>query len=292
VSPTCRVWVRGGLGNQLASLCAGFVAVQRQHGTISKLIVDASAINARTNPSRSYQLQNFVIYDSSNRVTIEEKFPSTEISRKLMSAKRRGLQHLSGRPVTRSRGVWYPSVDVYYEALKEHPRWLDGHFEVGSLALEAKQLGLSFPLRLRRQSAEFDNAVDGDFSHEIGVHIRLGDFQTWVGGHYLLDANYYRNALFALGEKPNSARVCIFSDDKEGAVSLLKEVGVPLENMRISNLANPAEDLVRFSLFRRKVLSHSTFAWWAGFFGDYGECVYPDPISAMDPLMSWTPVEW
>lgn len=208
-----------------------------------------------------------------------------------MSAKRKSLKLFPEAKLTQPSGAWYPSAN-HFNVLKGHPKWIDGHYEITAIALAAQEYGLTFPLRLRKESAEFRSVISADASQVIGVHVRLGDYKTWKGGRHILNAEYYRQALYALGESPRSAKVRIFSDDMEGARHLLQEVGVPSQNMQFSTLLDPAEDLVHLSMFERKVLSHSTFAWWAGFFGNGTGCVIPYPYATMKPLEGWIPVTY
>lgn len=285
MNSVCRVWLRGGLGNQLASLCAGFVASRRTQGSKpSTLILDASVVDGSCDESRKYQLHNFILSDAAQRVCIREYIPPNEFARSLNSGMRKGLRTIQKFGISRELGVWHPQKK--FESLLKHPRYIDGHFENTQIVLEAMDLGLSFPLPLRQPSPEFQ-ALDPPSSDYIGVHVRLGDFREWRGGEWILESSYYSDAIQALGENPRTAKICLFSDDSLAAQEILAQAGVRLENIHVPSLSLPAEVLVHFSKFDRKVLSHSTFSWWAGVFGEGSICVFPEPSATMEPLKNW-----
>jgi hypothetical protein len=72
----------------------------------------------------------------------------------------------------------------------------------------------------------------------------------------------------------------IFSDDTvAAALKLSKQTNLDVE-LAENYCENLFEEFVLLALMNKKILSNSTFSWWAGYFSqDDSQIVAPDPLS-------------
>jgi hypothetical protein len=119
-------------------------------------------------------------------------------------------------------------------------------------------------------------------SNFIGVHLRNGDYLLPANRKALgeLNEQYYKKAINLLS--PNSAKtpIMIFSDDTvAAALKLSKQTNLDVE-LAENYCENLFEEFVLLALMNKKILSNSTFSWWAGYFSqDDSQIVAPDPLS-------------
>lgn len=103
----------------------------------------------------------------------------------------------------------------------------------------------------------------------ISLHYRLGGdrkFENVQNFHKNLEPNYYKDAINIILEKENSNledyNILLFSDEKENAIKLLKELKISC--IPIYNNDN-VEDFIHMSLCTHNIIGNSTFSWWAAF---------------------------
>jgi len=113
----------------------------------------------------------------------------------------------------------------------------------------------------------------------IGVHVRRGDYVTNSNArklHGLLDDSYYSEALEILSIDKED-KLCILSDDKEGAVSLISKMH---NNIFIDHAASTLQDFINLASCQRIVLANSTFSWWAAWASNMNSKIFslPKPI--------------
>ena len=282
-SPVFRVWARGGLGNQLSSLSAAFVAASQLGIPGSKVVVDGSVVEGSRDSQRRFQLDRFLFSDSRGLVAVRAK-PGNPRTRQLRSGIRRAIF---------SQGVVLPSQEVRIEGAGFEARrlasryFIDGHHETTQVALSALDLGLETPFDLVAPTPRYLHSLGLINQETVGVHIRLGDFREWQGGKYILGRDYYREALAALGGQPGSTLVHLFSDEPLAAIKLLESIGVQRANILCSDLASPAEEFSLLARHRRQILSHSTFSMWAGLTRRSAVHVAPIPAATMTAPEGW-----
>jgi len=284
---TCRVWARGGLGNQISSLCAGFVATERRAGSVSRLLVDSSIVDRAIDTTRLYQLDKFEWVDSTDRVVISRASCDGPTCHVRSSLCRRGL-HSWKRTLGR-RGHTIATTASQVGSGKTY-RYLDGHFESTRLALTAQALGLRFPTEPVKPSTEYLEAIGHDEYSDVAVHVRLKDYKDWRGGRYVLQPGYYSDAIEALGLAIGSTRITLFSDAPNEAMQTLLQAGATEAMVTVSWLQCPAETMARFSRFPRQVLSHSTFSFFAGVMSPSSRHAFPSPPATMEGLGDWIPI--
>lgn len=114
------------------------------------------------------------------------------------------------------------------------------------------------------------------------VHLRFGDYlessNRKVYGE--LSGEFYWKALKCLGAKKES-RVLVATDDRDAAYKKLRGVGISnLISMRDLQFSSPEDEFMALTLSRNKVISNSTFSWWAGYLSpESSRVVAPSPLS-------------
>ncbi|MDO4186067.1 MAG: hypothetical protein Q4D30_06250 [Bacteroidales bacterium] len=95
----------------------------------------------------------------------------------------------------------------------------------------------------------------------IGVHIRRGDYQTWLDGQYYYSFETYREFMKQVKQVYSDKKVCFFMASNEKIpMGLFND----LECFSIDN-ANAAHDLYALSLCDRLIGPPSTYSRWASF---------------------------
>ena len=115
----------------------------------------------------------------------------------------------------------------------------------------------------------------------IAIHMRLTDFlqPDILSSHGALPLNYYREALNRVTDTERRP-IWIFSDDYPGAYSRLASVLARSMIVEAPRTSSDLEALTLLAACRTKILSNSTFSWWAGYLSSCsGEVIAPDPLT-------------
>jgi len=114
----------------------------------------------------------------------------------------------------------------------------------------------------------------------IGVHLRFGDYLLPDNKNALGEIGFeYFNRAIELLTSTNQ-KILIFSDDPSAAEAKLSDrEGLELEFAK-DYCDDFFQEFILLCFMNRKILSNSTFSWWAGYFSqDNCEIVAPDPLS-------------
>lgn len=152
-----------------------------------------------------------------------------------------------------------PNVHVEDEALPEdvRPRLRDETLYTGFFQSERWFSGYEDEVRelftFRPRVLEELERVAGDLGRYACVHVRLGDYETFLGGR-VLPAAYYDRCLAAL---PPVDEIVLVSDDPAGA----REAVPALREARTLG-ASHVIDLALLAHASAVVTSASAFSWW------------------------------
>jgi len=108
-----------------------------------------------------------------------------------------------------------------------------------------------------------ENCIDSNES--IAIHIRRGDYinnKNPFSNLYLLNENYYFNAISAIEKRVKRPCYYIFTNDYEWVTEKFKNI----KNCIIVNKDRKLSDIEEFqvmSLCKHQIISNSTFSWWA-----------------------------
>jgi hypothetical protein len=271
-----KVFLRGGLGNQLFQYAAGLFLAQNQG---EKIVFRTDLLpickDSIANISRwPNQLSEF------NSVgLLSQRKPQPAGSTHLLSKKLQILRFfgdifpkflLSIGILSRERISTPPFSNL--------PRiWLVDSY--CSSAIPALYLGDNLRDQIRSikdPSTQFSNLLQEAISaRPIVIHVRLGDYQNLK--HLYGEPKYERieTLVRSLGHD-NKTEVWLFTDSPEAIEQkMLVRTGVT-KVIGPNQLDRPIENLVLMSMGSKLICSNSTFSWWAAFLmGEGGNVFYP-----------------
>jgi len=278
------VYLRGGLGNQLFQYAAG-VALSRR--TKANLLIDArllplneeqiSGVSHRPeeissfhhegelvgrNLGQSFQSKNFARLLQLERAA-GDVFGSAAL-RLLgsIAAERRDLLEFFLKRQKPARINSYCSHQDYFSDYAEE---IIG--QINSLVAPSS----FYYTHLQRLAVE----------KPIGLHYRLGDYRNLQHIYGSLTAQYFESGLLTLGERYEGSKVWVFSDEPLVA---REKLGLRFKDAYYvpnDSSSRPLESLLLLSKLTRKILSNSTFSWWAAYLGHSTQVatIFPRPLS-------------
>ncbi len=156
-----------------------------------------------------------------------------------------------------------PNSHIDLQGYRQNPRYF--HSVISSIR-RAFQIKLSLlalvQVKLQMLLQEYHENVVW-----MGVHIRRGDY---VGHnmHEVCTLQYYRTAISILASLQKTVAIVLISDDKkwcENNIDQLVPIAVNNVGVFVSPFTTWEEDFACLFTCPLKVLSNSTFAWWAAF---------------------------
>lgn len=283
-----EVW--GGLGNRLFMLSAGFILARRLRKPLRILThramplaeivggLDTEALFAAMPEPPEVAVLSKTRHPMATRA--REKFRNLRGSAPLAPRER-----LHGGRIRCRAGQRAESLLV------------QGYFQSLHTTLSAVDLGWPTQVPMTPADAEWARGVI-DGARPIGLHVRRGDYlqpinQRRLGGP---TCSYYQAALDRLQFRQGDT-TWLFSDDTASAHAFLADSHLP-----ISRAFGPADSpsegaaLGLMASVPGLIVSNSTFAWWAAFWGAHRRgVVYPQPwhdrVDATSlPSPGWIPV--
>lgn len=159
---------------------------------------------------------------------------------------------------------WEPEV---FQLVEEKDWYLDGLWQDFRYYADCeKQIREAFQFCNEERYSEEDRRILSEIMNtaSVGIHVRRGDF---VNSKFdICTEDYYREAIRLMREKVGQdIRFYFFSDDTQ----FVEERFAFVDNKEI--LSHPVEnsivDMEMLSLCRHKIISNSTFAFWAAWLG-------------------------
>lgn len=258
------VHVLGGLGNQLFQYLFG------------------QALERRTGLTTQYDLSSFRTYKLHNGFALEDMFNiridrapdradrlSTLIGRSRFGRKLAGLAPRAAGLISLASDGGF-SLDTMPASNK--PRYFVGYWQNQpytdqELADTIQALSFSSPLVDATRDAL--QALDPTDPRCAALHIRRGDYLLSgpTGPNYALPYAYFRQAIDELRQHHGIRRFVIFSDEICWAKEAFQGATEEIIFVDKAYSTSAAGDFRLFSAFTVKILSNSTFAWWAALLG-------------------------
>jgi hypothetical protein len=277
-----RVFLRGGLGNQLFQYAAGF-ALSVRIG--SELVIDPrllpivslekNGVLHRPEEISSFRHKGIIVRDNEGSVTRNQNFARLlQLERMVGDAFGSTALSILGSVASESRDLRSHfsklKIPARINSYCSHPDFFAPHAN----ELRAQIYSLSQP-------SEFFLTHESRVEKEqpIGLHLRLGDYQNLENIYGRLTSKYFEKALLELSHKQD---LWIFSDEPDKAKNIL---GKKFQNSYFvpsHASSRPLEALILLSKMKRKVLSNSTFSWWAAYLGHPKQVktIFPRPMFA------------
>jgi hypothetical protein len=275
-----RVYLQGGLGNQLFQLAAGLAVTERLQ---VNLVLDCSRLG---NPETA--LRKFALgpYELPARVHVDLK-PS------------RYSIFMNKRQVNRLRNMWRNRHLVETEGkfdtkfLRVRPgSTLDGYFQSSLYFQNVKDeiLGILESCNLGDEKQVVKRLNSEPFS---AVHIRRGDYTDPLIArvHGLAGPGYFKRAVELLEKDKGNTRFLYFSDSPD---LVQHELDLTPEDFAPNSLSEVAT-LWLMSRGNNVVASNSSFSWWAGFICTNrvnGKVVVPEPWFRDSTPYDLVPTSW
>lgn len=257
-----RVWLRGGLGNQL---------FQYSHGlALSEALSCELEIRGDLLPSREDTFHHLSRWP--------EQISSFRYSGRLLTRKAQpfGKTHLMSKLHTLKglvirafpdlgRALGYPSeldvIDFSPEVrLRPSP--------FGTVNLDGYFLSSRLPSKVR---STLSNQVLGassqpKLSGAFAIHLRLGDHRRLVPELQLSFVTAIRAAVRLVRTDDPNARFVVVSDDPDLACEIVGQIEDLNFTFEPTDTLNPLQVMGLLASSDGLIAGHSTLAWWAGFF--------------------------
>ncbi|MGI9476659.1 MAG: alpha-1,2-fucosyltransferase [Hyphomicrobiaceae bacterium] len=180
-----------------------------------------------------------------------------EAARRLKWLPTRLQQSVVGLTYTKCPADRYVPVSIspgtnYFAGLWQSPKYFEG------VQTDARQLFRKHLLA----ACETSHATGEDV---VGFHVRRGDYLTHAQSHKLDYVAYLSAALDRLKEMTGRSdlSVAVFSDDPEWC-----ETHLSIPHVDVKRGGTMLDDFVGLMNCKHKIISNSTFAWWAAFLGE------------------------
>lgn len=276
-----RMYLQGGLGNQLFQLAAGLDAANRLR---VGLILDCSRLGDPASALRRYALEPFTLPEN------------VEVIRSANWWK----VFLHKRPVNRVKNLLShkhyvekpDDYDLKFDTVK--PGFtLDGYFQSVRYfnTVKSEMIDLIASCQLTQTEQE----VVAKLTKEpfTAIHVRRGDYTNpqVAAVHGLAGQNYFKSALAALEIASNVERKLYFSDSPQ---TVREEFGLQMADFAPNTLSEAAT-LLLMSRAHNVIASNSTFSWWAGLASETmknGVVIVPKPWFASMTPPHLVPTQW
>jgi hypothetical protein len=268
VADYVEVNVKGGLGNQIFGLAAGWAIASELK---SSLLVNGTDIGWRgSNRSRSLELDLIDWQGFSH----ELKFSQTKKVPDLGALGNRFSTRILERNLQISRNLEQRDSPQEFDLLVESAgagQVLDGNYI--NFEWLNRALKYSFPSRFRLKNMQPVQSVK---LSETAIHIRLGDFLKYPALFPIPTQNYYINAL----EHLCSSKFDVYTDDLDSAIQFYPDLLKRAVRVIGPDDYSGPETFTLLGQYSRIVTSASTFssiaAWSVGING--GQVICPEKM--------------
>ena len=233
----------GGLGNQIFQLGAGLILAKNNN--INKIIVDDSALGHCSVKRKNELLNLFSLNISGVSVEYRTFFLSRYRIPKFSAFLTKRLSFISDKNFT---------LSLKRSNLKNI--YLDGYFQ-----FILSQKIFEFSKNLMSNSL-IKNEINKQKENACVIHIRGGDFIN-LGWNEVTPAQYYIDAIDMMTRKFGIKEFTIVTDDKAYAEFILNKLNYKFKFL----LGNALDDFHTISDFNYRILSSSTFSFWASAMG-------------------------
>lgn len=260
-----KLKLRGGLGNQLYGLAAGWVIASTSN---KPLILDGRLIPWEgSNSNRILELDQFtwdgpveVEFRKTVKVGVKFNFLKNLFSKlkeifipKSVLIRANVGENLSDISALLNRANQGKTLKGYFQDIN----WVQRAFEYG------------LPSRLKLDNPSNQVRIWGEqIGENIAVHIRLGDFLDFPEIFPVPNESYYMQALEHLRaiDDVNEFRYWVFTDDENEAFKRYPVIIKNAEKLISEREMSGPESLFLMSEFRKIITCQSSFSTWAALF--------------------------
>ena len=295
MNKTIRVFLFGGLGNQLFIFYAG----QSLSRTLNKGVVyDLTEMNFGITKHGS----SIDSLDFGSPVKVRNGRYEKLNHFYLLVLRRLARNTFLEKILAIVPGIYFsPSVGFDEDILiKKNLRFVYGYFQSWKHIDQFKESRIVAPPSVKAPTAWFTSKViDAENCKPIMIHIRIGDYFKLSDTFGILGENYFRNAIIEARKNYQQSPLWVFSNDVDTAKKILKNIkGESFRYILAPAESNDAESMLLMSKGVAIVLSNSTFSWWSAAFSNPDTSVYypnkwfknlEDPIDLIPA--NWLPIQ-
>jgi hypothetical protein len=287
INHVVSVELRGGLGNQLFGLAAGWLVSAKLE---KNLILDGRFLKWHgSNPNRMLELDKFKFSDHPG-ITFKETLPGLagfDIVRKLILK----IIHTFSmfRDVPSTNDLWENLIAI--KKLAKNSGKIDGSFVDFRWAIEAQKYGFPKRVELKNPTTLVSNLLS-EVAKTCAIHIRLTDFLDYPGIFPKLSSLYFESAILEMNKR-GFFKFTIFTDDLELARDLYPSVFQLDDILIIPSSLSTSETFFLMQSCACIISSSSSFSSWAAFFisNQGGTVICPDKL-LLDGSPDPRPKEW
>jgi hypothetical protein len=118
-----------------------------------------------------------------------------------------------------------------------------------------------------------NNNISTDYFKDMtSMHFRIGDYKKCPDVYYIMEYEYYKNALLLIDSMGNNAsNILYFCEDQDISdvnqiIDKLKQDFSKILFTRASTQLSDWEQMMVMSCCKNNIIANSTFSWWAALF--------------------------
>lgn len=268
--------IKGGLGNQLFQYAAGYSLARRLNQVVK---VDTSFFPQQT--LRGYKLGKLNL---SYKEVLEKQNILTELYKSRCLNKALRIANISLLPCSTKLAYLLETksdiVDEFFNISRTNI-YIDGYYQSELYFREYKEELIKQFVPSYAMEDEYNLVLDEITQCEsVAVHVRRGDFLSAQNdtnpNHYLLEEQYYQNALKYITEHVDTPMFFWFSDD----IDWVKKNFGEKDNFQFISLHTKNADIDEMMLMKNCkhiIAANSTFSWWASWLNENKEALHVCP---------------
>lgn len=256
----------GGLGNQLFQYAMGFSVANYND---DEFFIDVSQFNYGT---RKYELDQFNI--SAKKLDVRPATQNTKVCR--MFAR---IRRLSKTGILRTKFLQEDPDKIYdyaYPKIKyRHSVYLNGFWQNWRYFNDYKEL-ITNELTLKSITGGGQMLIEQVKNEEsVAVHVRRGDYVACNG--WLINPQFYIEAINKIRtEIEGKLKFYVFCEDKDFANKLFIDLDYEMITGKYG--ITDVEEFCVMSACKHKIISNSSFSWWAAYLGKQEDSCIVAPV--------------
>jgi hypothetical protein len=272
-----RVFVRGGLGNQMFQYAAGLAAAKKSN---TSLVLDTAYLNDRwPRKEFTYRTLDLDVFGIKPRLTwlswLSEKFPIPGLWAALdfLVIKTRNILGIQKIIDEKEMHTYDPRVLSTDSALL-FGYWQNEKYFSG-IEVDIRS-AFTFSAPLDEQARAIKEKIEA--TESVAICVRRGDFVKFASANKMMgDTNltYYEKAIAYIKGKVKNPHFFVFSDDN---AFCREHLGLPENTVYIDKLGPKwSFHLQLMSLCKYSIIANSTFYWWGAWLNSYKDKIVIAP---------------
>lgn len=257
--------IKGGLGNQLFQYAAAYSLAKRLNQPFQFDIAFTNNMTVRT-----YKFSEL-------NVDVDTTISDKMLPKKIRFIKNKYINKLC-RVLNLSKHkcgdylYWIETKDIWqpnFFTIENGNLYVDGYFQSEEYFKDFRtDLLKQFTPRHTPEEEYKKILFEIKKVNAVAVHVRRGDFKKDSNPfHYLLDAQYYRNAIEYVKNRVNRPVFFVFSDDMNWVKENI-ENSFEFKFVNLESVHRDIDELMLMKNCNHIITANSTFSWWAAWLNE------------------------